>query len=107
MIKKWFKYYFDDIKTFSLKVLTKKILYKVKIKILSAVDRISIKTIGVEITDTEFLRKAWNSRYKFQNLEELRKYFHNRRKPEFFIVGIFLLSLATIHNNVLAGRGYP
>ncbi len=41
------------------------------------------------------------------NSEELKEHFHNRGKPKFFIAGIFLLSLATIHNNVLAGRGYP
>ncbi len=79
------KYYLHKVKTLPTQVLVKKALRKVRGKSVDTIDRIFANALGTEMTDTEFLRKAWDSKYKFQNLEELRKHFYNKRKPEFFI----------------------
>lgn len=66
-------------------MIIKRVFRKIKNKGLKPLAKISTNIFGTEMSDEKFLRKAWDSKYKFQNSEELRKYFHNRRKPEFFI----------------------
>ena len=79
------KYYLHKVKILLPPVVIKKALRKIKDKGLDTIGRISANVFGAEMTDEEFLRKAWSSKYKFQNLEELRKHFPNRRKPKSFV----------------------
>jgi len=66
-------------------VVIKKTFCKIKNKGIDIIGKLTANVFGTEMTDADFLRKAWNSKYKFENSQELRKHFHNRRKPEFFI----------------------
>ena len=66
------------------KVVIKKLFRKIKNKGLNAIKRISANVFGTEMTNAEFLREVC-SEYKFKNLEELQKYFSERKEPIFFI----------------------
>jgi len=80
-----FKYYLHKVKALPPNLIVKKAFRKVENKGLNAIDKIFATLIGTEMTDEEFLRKAWSSKYKFQKSEELRKHFPNRRKPKSFV----------------------
>ncbi|MBA7510563.1 Heparin-sulfate lyase [subsurface metagenome] len=70
---------------YSPKMIVEKVFYKAKNKSLGIIGKIFVNLFGVEMTDIEFLNKAWSLKYKFQNAEELRKYFYKRKEPKFFI----------------------
>ena len=59
--------------------------YKIKNIILSIFGKIYINLLKNEITDEYFFKKIWDHNYKVKNLDELNKYFINRKKPTFFI----------------------
>ncbi len=79
------KYYLRKTKSLPPEVVIKKIFSKVKHKGLDTISKISANIFGTEMTEAEFLRKVWNSKHKFEDLEELQKYFRERKKPKFFI----------------------
>lgn len=79
------KYYLQNTKSLPVEVLIKKFFSKVERKGLDVIHKISANVFGTETTDAEFLRNVWNSRYEFENLEELQKYFHKRKEPKFVI----------------------
>jgi len=78
------KYYLQKIKTLSPEVVIRKFFSKVKDKGSNTIGKISANVFGTETTDAGFLKKAWNSSYQFNNLEELQKYFCERKEPKFF-----------------------
>jgi len=49
-----------------------------------AIHKISVNIFGTEMTEVKFLRKVWNSKYKFEDLEELQKHFREKRESKFF-----------------------
>ena len=79
------QYYFDKAKILPPKAVTKKAFHKIKNKGLDAIKRISANVFGTKMTEAEFLTKAWSSKHKFENLEELQKHFSERKEPIFFI----------------------
>ena len=79
------KYYLFKTKTLPSEIVIKKSFRKVKNKGLSIIDKISANIFGTEVATAEFLRKAWNSKYKFENLKELQKHFCERKESNFFV----------------------
>jgi len=63
----------------------KKAYRKVVKKGLNIISKIAINIFDTEITDAEFLKKVLDSKYQFENLKELKKYFSERKEPRFFI----------------------
>jgi len=79
------KYYLQKTKSLPSEIVIKKVFSKVKDKGLNTIGKTSSNAFGTEMTDTEFLKKVWNSKYQFKNLAELQKYFRERKEPKFFI----------------------
>jgi len=78
------KYYFDKAKTPPPKILIEKLLIKVTRKGINTISKIFATVFGTELEDKTFFKKAWDLYYSFQNTEELRKYFFNRKEPKIF-----------------------
>lgn len=85
MVGSKLKYYLYRAKTLAPDVVIKKAFHEVQVKVLTNIGRISANVFGTEITDKEFLNVVSNSEYTFRNVEELRKYFRQRKEPKFFI----------------------
>jgi hypothetical protein len=66
-------------------MVAKRALRKVKNKGLDTISKISANIFDTKITDAEFLRKTWSPKYKFEDLEGLKKHFRERKKPNLFI----------------------
>lgn len=95
--------YLHKIQTLPPDVVVKKVFYKIKEKGRDIVDRVAIALLGTEITDEEFLRKAWNLKYRFQNPKELQQYFFQREHPRFLIDPSIISShFRDISNKIIA-----
>jgi len=79
------KYYLRKTKSLPSEVVIRKTCRKVVSKGLNTISKVSANVFGTEITDAEFLRKAWNPNYQFKNLEELQKHLRERKEPKFCI----------------------
>lgn len=79
------EYYLYKLKTLPPNVVIKKAFREVKGKALATLGKISAHAFGTEITDEEFLKAVSNSKHTFRNVEELQKYFRQRKVPKFFI----------------------
>lgn len=79
------RYSLHKVKTLPPDVVIKKAYSLVKGKALGTIGKMSANIFGTEITDEEFMKAVWNSESKFQNLEELHRYFRQRKEPKFFI----------------------
>lgn len=84
-IKQEYKYCLYKAKALSPEVVIKKIFSRVKHKGLNTISKISANRFGNNMTDAEFLRKAWNSNYQSNNLEELQTHFRERKESKLFI----------------------
>ena len=86
------KHYFHKAKTLPPEILIKRVFRKIKNKELNTVGKVFGDMFSTKMTDEEFLRKAVNSDYQFNNLEDLQKHFRGRRKPKFFIDSVTQLN---------------
>ncbi len=80
-----FKYHLQKLKTLPPEMVAKRALRKVKNRGLDTISKISANIFDTKITDAEFLRKTWSPKYKFEDLEGLKKHFRERKKPNLFI----------------------
>jgi len=79
-----FKYYLRKAKTLPPEMIIRKVCHKVVSEGLNTINKVSAITFGTKMSDVEFLRKAWNSNYQFNNLEDIQKHFQERKEPRFF-----------------------
>ena len=84
-MKNRLKDYVQKTKTLGPWFVIKKLLSEVKDEASNAISKTSASVFGTETTDAEFLKKAWSSKFRFNNPEELQKHFQERKEPKFFI----------------------
>ena len=78
-------FYLHILKNLPTGVVLKKAFHEVKGKTLSTLGKLSANVFGTEISDEELLKAVSNSKYPFQTVKELQKYFRQRKEPRFFI----------------------
>lgn len=66
-------------------MVIKKAFCKVKNKGLDGISKISADIFGTELTNVEFIKEVWGSENKFQNLEQVQKYFRERKELRVFV----------------------
>jgi len=79
------KYYLQKTKSLPAEIVIKKVFSEVKDKGSNTIGKIPSNAFDTEMTDTEFLKKVWNSKYQFKNLAEPQKYSRQTKEPKFFI----------------------
>lgn len=79
------KYSLHKVKALPPDVVIKKAYSLVKGKVLDTIGKISANIFSTEITDEKFMKAVSTPEYKFQNLEELQRYFRQRKEPKFFM----------------------
>ena len=77
--------YLRKAKSLPSRIAAKKVFREIKSKGLDAINKVTANVFDTEITDIEFLNKSWSSNYQFKNLEELKKYFCERKEVKVFI----------------------
>ena len=79
-----FRYYLRKTKALPPEIVIKKAFRKITDKGLNTVSKVSANIFGTKMNEVEFLRRVWNSKYQFNNLEELQSIFCERKEPRFF-----------------------